>query len=161
MTQKALLQSAGDGTAVPQGYVGQKITWSTPPAAETALTTTETDWANASFQLTPGIWHIFCSVTALLITPAVIGAEAGIYLKITDGSNAVINQLDRSLYIRTQVAANAVSQSPIVMSDIITVTSTTTYKIRGQKYQSSGTADCRLYNTSPSSLSNFYAVRIA
>lgn len=25
MTQKALLQSAGDGTAVPQGYVGQQI----------------------------------------------------------------------------------------------------------------------------------------
>lgn len=57
MAQKNLLQSAGDGTAVPSGYVGETLR---------SLVSTETSWPVAtnvwgdlsSLQLTAGMWIV-------------------------------------------------------------------------------------------------------
>lgn len=56
MPQKQLLQSAGDGTAVPAGYIGQIIQVSpasnvTPGAAGATITLCQ-------ITLTPGVWQV-------------------------------------------------------------------------------------------------------
>ena len=59
MTQKALLQSAGDGTAVPAGYVGERIAFTSR-----AVTPTAGGWVatQSLVTLTPGIWLMFARV---------------------------------------------------------------------------------------------------
>ena len=52
MTQKALLQSAGDGTAVPQGYVGEVQVFSGRINMSTSYQT------NASGTLSAGTWLV-------------------------------------------------------------------------------------------------------
>jgi hypothetical protein len=49
MTQKSLLQSAGDGTAVPAGYVGETLR---------SLVSSETSWP-----VSTGVWGDFSSLT--------------------------------------------------------------------------------------------------
>lgn len=56
MTQKALLQSAGDGTAVPSGYVGEVI--SASPASNIVPTGSNVIITLASIVLTPGTWMV-------------------------------------------------------------------------------------------------------
>ena len=56
MTQKALLQGAGDGTAVPAGYVGQVIQAS--PATNITPGASGVNINICSITLTPGIWQI-------------------------------------------------------------------------------------------------------
>jgi hypothetical protein len=161
MTQKALLQSAGDGTAIAAGYVGQKIIWTTPPPSQQLVTTSETDWTNSSITLSPGVWQIFASIQCVAQVAPAVGAEQAIYLKITDSANTVINNLDKSIYIKNVAATPGAMQCVISMNDIVNISSSTTYKIRVLKYESGGSAQSYIYNASPSSFSHFYAVRIA
>ena len=56
MTQKALLQSAGDGTAVPAGYVGEKIKSSWVTGSVTAYTYTVL--GSTGITLNPGTYNI-------------------------------------------------------------------------------------------------------
>jgi hypothetical protein len=58
MTQKALLQSAGDGTAVPAGYVGETL-------SNTTTTTITTSFQNlVSITLNKGYWLVFGYISA-------------------------------------------------------------------------------------------------
>jgi len=58
MTQKALLQSAGDGSAVPAGYVGEVLSY----IFNTNQTTTATNQISLSDQtISAGRWIVFMS----------------------------------------------------------------------------------------------------
>jgi hypothetical protein len=155
------VQGRTDGSAVASGYIGQKITWTTPPPSQQLVTTTETDLTNSSITLTPGIWQIFASIQCVAQVAPAVGAEQAIYLKITDSANTVINNLDKSIYIKNVAAAPGAMQCVISMNDVVNISSSTTYKIRILKYESGGSAQSYIYNASPSSFSHFYAVRIA
>ena len=155
------VQGRTDGSAIASGYVGQKITWTTPPPSQQLVTTTETDWANSLITLTPGVWQIFASIQCVAQVAPAVGAEQAIYLKITDSGNVVINNLDKSIYIKNVAAAPGAMQCVISMNDVVNISSSTTYKIRTLKYESGGSAQSYIYNASPSSFSHFYAVRIA
>jgi hypothetical protein len=155
------VQGRTDGSAVASGYVGQKITWTTPPPSQQLVTTTETDWTNSSITLTPGVWQIFASIQCVAQLAAAVGAEQAIYVKITDAGNVVINNLDKSIYTKNVAASPGAMQCVISMNDVVNISSSTTYKIRVLKYESGGSAQSYIYNVAPSSFSHFYAVRIA
>lgn len=62
MTQKSLLQSAGDGTAVPAGYIGENITQYS--SSSTSVGGATTDFVQVT--LGPGVWFVTfnCAVYA-------------------------------------------------------------------------------------------------
>ena len=80
MTQKALLQSAGDGSAVPAGYVGEvrNFTSRTISATTTGMTA-----SLALDTLTPGRWHIVPNAAAV----ATAGATSAEVIISTNNSN--------------------------------------------------------------------------
>lgn len=78
MPNKQLLQSAGDGTAVPTGYVGENVT-------NTSTTTITTSFQNlVSITLNKGYWLVFGYISAgsntncnLQARIAVAGSQVG------------------------------------------------------------------------------------
>lgn len=157
MTQKSLLQSAGDGTAVPSGYVGQVVTWSTAPGTFTVLTT-ETDWPNATFTLSPGVWLVAFHIQVDGRTPSGAGTEVGATVKVTNSSNVTQGELvcsSRATNVSQLTISSILSQSAV-----LNVTTETTYKIRSYRYEVGGNGPYNLLN-SDANRSKFYAVRIA
>lgn len=77
MTQKALLQSAGDGTAVPSGYVGEKIIAS-QSSGTFAQSTNANQWYDLlSTPITKGIWDVYIFVSGIggsILTNSFVGA---------------------------------------------------------------------------------------
>lgn len=144
------------GTTVPTGYVGEKITWSTPPSGQ-SLTTTETDWINAVINLTPGVWHIFANIQLNYGCGATAGALGSSQFKITDFSNNVVQNLHKQLAVG---GSNNICTSGITSSGIITLTSNASYKIRVFRFDSVGTNSGNVYNQA-TAYSEFYAIRIA
>jgi len=86
MTQKALLQSAGDGTAVPDGYVGQRLTASgTQTGSASGVVTVN---LGTGVTLTPGVWIVQAMAEASLIAPR------RLEIWITNSANAQISDSD-------------------------------------------------------------------
>lgn len=148
------------GTAIAAGYVGEKITWTTPPATTTTVTTTLTDWANATFTLTPGAWMIYANITARVSSGAIAANESSVVLALTNASNTVIQNQQKQITVSTPSAGSASIISVIPLSCFENISTSTTYKLRWQRVDSAGTGSGTLYNTT-SVFSDFYAVRIA
>lgn len=148
-----------DGVAVSAGKVGEKITWNTPPASVT-LTTTESDWTNATFTLTPGVWLVNYSIQTSANPPSVAGAVLTSVVRVTDSSNAIVQNSDKQMTAISPTAASLTINSIIAGSFIVNISSNTTYKIRIQKSESGGVGIGAVYNQS-SARSEFYGVRIA
>lgn len=157
MTQKALLQSAGDGTAVPAGYVGERITWITAPSSF-APTTVETDWTNAFITLTPGIWMVVANIEMGYGSNS--GGSGNTQFKITDSSNNLIQNMNKQVGGTVPGTSGWAIYGVASGSFIANLSSTTTYKIRVFKVDGSGVGNSNVFNTS-SAYSEFYAVRIA
>jgi hypothetical protein len=79
MTQKSLLQSAGDGTAVPSGYVGERFSLT---GSDIGLSTSTT--SVISQPLTAGIWLINAGVSA------VSSANNTIFVSVYQGSTSTL-----------------------------------------------------------------------
>lgn len=148
------------GSAVPTGFIGEKITWVTPPANFTA-STTEADWTNASLVITSGTWLIVANIQANLETGASAGNFSELRIKITDSSNAIVQQMDQQLSTRNSTGTNSTwVTSTLAFSFIANLNSSTTYKIRAQRVDGTGVGTATVYN-SADKRSHFFAVRIA
>lgn len=149
-----------DGVALNAGEVGEKITWTTPPTDQTA-TTTEADWTNAVLPLTSGVWLVQASVMGLITTASAANANAALQIKITDTSNVVVQQMDKSMYAGTLSTVTGVSMiGNVNFSFVANVSTSTSYKIRIKKTEAGGTATVQVYNSS-TEFSQFFAIRIA
>lgn len=157
MANKQVLQSAGDGTAVPVGYVGEKITWISAPST-VALSISEADWTNASITFGAGVWLICANILTSATPNNVAGSNATAVVRITDSSNNIIQTMDKQLFITTPTNGVAGIVTTLSFSLIANVNGSTTYKIRAFKAEASAT--CNLYNQA-FARSEFFAVRIA
>jgi len=83
MTQKSLLQSAGDGTAVPAGYVGEVLTSSGTQTGSASGTITVN--MGTGVTLTPGTWIVQGW------SEASVQAARRLEAYIIDGSNALLD----------------------------------------------------------------------
>lgn len=157
MTQKALLQSAGDGTAVPAGYVGERKLASA--SADISLSTSISD-VGLSFTLEPGEWVVGYRASVYLNNPTGSNANNFVNLVITDGSNVAISGSGSDISVQAQ-PANAVT-SPIIPVQCevpLTVTVNQTVKLRGLRANVS--ANTSLLHDGTYRITRLYARRIA
>lgn len=146
------------GSAVPTGFIGEKITWASAPSSQNF--TTEADWTNASIVLTSGIWQVFASISCLYFTGNTSGDSGRLTVKITDSSNTVVQEMEKSIGIKTAGNVDVSTTGVLTFNFIANLNSSTTYKIRAVKTDSTGTGFSTVYNQA-SFRSQFYAVRIA
>lgn len=150
---------AADGVAPVTGMLGERVTWSVQPITQ-SVTVSETDWTNSSITLGVGTWLLSAQVCATIQLTATAGNDSELNVKITDASNNEINRQSRSIRARTPAAAINLTTQVISLSTVVSISSTTTYKIRVKKQDNVGTAAVSVYNEA-SNYSDFYAIRIA
>jgi len=135
MPQKTLLQSAGDGTAVPAGYVGElpaisSVTAIAPGASAAYKSVT-------SITVNKGIYLVFAKLDFELSATGITGLSA-IGGGISTQTNALDNNLQRVL-MGTSVATNAdLTVSPRYFS--VSSDNTSFYLVSRIDYSSLGTA---------------------
>jgi hypothetical protein len=150
---------ATDGVAPVTGMLGEKVTWSVQPITQ-SVTVSETDWTNSSITLGAGTWLLSAQVCATIQLTATAGNDSELNVKITDASNNEINRQSRSIRARTPASAINLTTQVISLSTVVSISSTTTYKIRVRKQDNVGTAAVSVYNEA-SNYSDFFAIRIA
>ena len=156
------LTGAAATTAVTagSGKVGEKVTWTTSPSTQ-SLTVTETDWTNATFTLSAGVWVITALVQLGYTTGTTSGNGGAALCKLTDSSNTLIQTQYQQIGITT--AANAAVQLTgiVAINCVETITSgTKTYKLRVLKADGIGVGSGTVYNQN-TIYSTFFAIRIA
>lgn len=144
-----------DGVAVAGGYVGEKITWTSAPSTQ-SLSTSDSDWINATFTLTPGIWLIQYHIQYSLGVGASGDVSLDLYLRDSSGNLIqTANQQPRWAQAGAgtlfSVASCSVVESPSVSK---------TYKITARYRNNAGTNSASLLNA-VGGYSQFFAVRIA
>jgi hypothetical protein len=144
------------GVAPAAGVIGQKIE---ATITTTSSITSETDITNASLTLTAGVWDIFYSCTARVVSGSTAGNNTDITIKITNSANAQIGKSARSMRCRTVAAlANDVICS-LSASETVAISGSTVYKLRALKTDNAGTGTVEVFNSGQLE-SCFYAVRI-
>lgn len=138
--------------------LGEKITWTTTPINQT-LTTSEADWSNASITLSAGVWLVVANIHFDWATGSAAGNKTGVVAKITDSSNAVVQNMNKLLVAATSAAVAINPAGIIPMSFIANISNTTTYKIRSLRVDYSGTGSAAITN-SGGEFSEFFAIRI-
>lgn len=146
------------GAAIAAGYIGEKITWTTAPINQ-VLTTSEADWTNATITLSAGTWLITANIYLDVFTGAVAGNNTSGYWKMTDSLNNVVQLMDKSLLARTSAAAINDLQTTVSGSCAVSISSSTTYKIRAYYANGAGSGGAYIVNQAQAR-SEFYAVRI-
>jgi hypothetical protein len=91
MTAKAQLQSAGDGTAVPAGYVGQVISGASD--GTTTVAGSNTDKVVTTLSLSPGNWLIVGSVYFDPSGTTTIRLQSSISTGTLSGAGTILNIL--------------------------------------------------------------------
>lgn len=145
------------GTIVPTGMLGEKITWTTPPAGQ-VFTTTEADWTNATISLTAGVWLVTANLNYKVATAASSGSFGAIFAKITDSSNNIVDNQDKQAALSSESATGTSMVGTLAFNFVANLTTTTTYKIRGRNNVAG--SDTRL-NNDATARSEFFAIRIA
>jgi len=146
------------GTAAAAGYIGEKITWASAPATA-AIGTSVADWTNASLPLTAGTWLVVANITADAYTAATAGTYAVSTVSITDSSNTVVQNQEKSIGALTPANGNQRNLGVLSFSFVANLNGSTTYKIRAVRASTAGNAG-NLYNEA-SYRSEFFAIRIA
>jgi len=159
MIQPGFQTGKTDGVAIGAGFIGEKITWTTPPGT-LVLGTSEADWTNAFLTLTPGVWQIYASIVATYVTGTTANNAGYASVKITDSSNVIVQEMDKNLYVITPAANSNQIITSIPLSFVANVSVSTVYKIRASRTDLSGTGSGQLRNGS-TERSHFFAVRIA
>jgi len=110
-------------------------------------TATDTDLSGASLSLTPGRWEVSYSVSTQIAvgtgTPAAVAART----KITNSSNVDVPKTQRVSYISAATGTSLSDTSEATV--IIDVAATTTYKIRIQSIQVTGSGGSATWYNSP------------
>jgi len=157
MTQKSQLQSAGDGTAVPSGYVGERKISSA--STNITLSTSVSD-IGLSFTLEPGEWIVGYRASVYLNNPTGSSATNSVNLIITDGNNVAISRSGSDISIQNQPASNATSPIIPVQCEVpLTVTANQTVKLRG--FRANVSANTSLLHDDIYRITMLYARRIA
>jgi hypothetical protein len=162
-TSSGLVSASGlpgntTGNAISAGYVGQVITWTTPPATTSVTTTTFADWTNATFTLTPGIWLICASVAAKIVPPSSAGLNTYLSLQLYDATNSAQIAYKALSCGASTSSAGSVTNASLAFYNTVNLTSSTQYKLR---YSYSGSLGTVLVYNETLSTSEFFAVRIA
>jgi len=146
------------GSAVPAGYIGEKITWASAPSTA-AITGTLADWSNATITLTAGTWLVVANITADAYTAATAGTYCQTNISITDSSNNVVQNQDKSIAALTPANSNMRNLCTVAFSFVANLNASTTYKIRGVRSSATGNAG-NFYNEA-GYRSEFFGLRIA
>lgn len=120
MTQKALLQSAGDGTAVPSGYIGQVL--------QTTQGVTATLGAAAnltSLSVTPGVWLLTAEFSVL----DTAGASNYYYFGISTNSGSFTGTTRGYNYAEVYTLASVGKASGSLLVPVVVSTTTTYYLV--------------------------------
>lgn len=143
------------GSAISTGYIGEVVSATLSTGNQTMPTGSATDVTNSSISLTAGVWqlHVYCA--GEVIGGAGDGAGS---VFVADSSNTVLPggkifiAQPNGVYIYGKIFNTVIAP--------ITISSTTSYKLRIFRDTANGTAT--FYHTSVSAGdSKFYAVRIA
>lgn len=163
MANKQSLQAAGDGTAVPAGYIGERITWTTPPTSANGITTTtESDWLNATFTIGAGVWLIHVSGNVVLVTGATSGNDVETFIKVTDNSSALIGTMVTSARLKAVANVQAVATFPYCIQEVYTTSAASTLlKLRIKRTDNAGTGNTSTFYNEANNYARFFAVRIA
>ena len=151
MTQKALLQSAGDGTAVPQGYVGEVRSFVQSAPINIS---SNTNWTNLGSVIVPkGTWEVYgySVITQTGSASFSEGCTIAYSLDSTSGFSDFDTSAARTNTIAASMTATAVTQARFVASGtfgVLNVLSDTTYYFKFRNVISSGSVDligCKLF----------------
>ena len=157
-TNGVQIKGRTSGSAIAAGYVGEKITWASAPST-TATPTTIADWTNASIPLTSGTWLVIANIMADAYTAATAGTNAITTISITDSSNNVVQNQEKSVQCLTPANGNMRTVTCLSFGFVANLNASTTYKIRHVRNSVSGNAG-NSYNEA-SYRSEFFAIRIA
>ena len=160
MSNKSILSTPRtDGTAVPAGYIGEVVTWTTPPTTQ-SLTTTLTDWTNAFITLNKGRWLINVQVSASYFSGTTTGADGGTEVQITNSSNSIIQNMDNVFSGGKSTGQSIIARGTLSFSAVVDVSSDgTIYKIRARYFDNAGSGSGAVEN-GPDIRSRFFAVRL-
>jgi hypothetical protein len=156
-----IISSAGvlgatSGSAVTTGFVGEKLTWATPPVDQTI--TTLTDWTNANIVLSAGVWMVTASVQVLYGGNTSANTFGFATVQITDSSNVIIQNQQQIAGVQFTGASSSINgQGSVVFAFVASVSGSTTYKIRASG-NTNGTV--KVLNSS-NGQSTLFATRIA
>jgi hypothetical protein len=135
------------------------VTWATPPSASTfAFTTSYVDWPNATIVLPAGVWHVVLNMFMTIGTGAAAGDLEIAAAKVTDSSDNIVGDCERSIAVKTVAAIVNVAIHSLNLS-YVDLTGSKTIKVRVMK---SDTVGVGFANTShgPSGYAQFYAIKI-
>jgi hypothetical protein len=151
-----------DGASTTSGYIGERLTWATPPVDQ-VVTTTETDWTNANIVLTPGRWLLVAEIVATVQTGSGTSVDVSNIVTITDTANVKLADMARVLRASwsSATAGSVGNYGVLTMSHVVNTNTNTTYKIRLQRNDGGAAGTANALNTGPTLKSNFYAIRIA
>jgi hypothetical protein len=128
MTQKALLESAGDGTAIQAGYVGEVISGVQTGTTISVAANTWTDITNCSITLTPGLWDLSAYVHANNAAPTgFVYWAAGV--TTTSGNNAPTSYGDRVSYT-TSAPNSTIGNTQTISTTRVNLSSNTTFYLK-------------------------------
>jgi len=152
MSNKQLLQSAGDGTAVPAGYVGE-VQLANPVANVTpGASVQDLNKTVVSITLTPGVWAVSGVVT---VNPGTAVGLKFAYVGISLTNNGSDNSTKNNITgLDIASSSNSTRYFPTPTRVLTLTSSTTVYLVAGIEYTTLGTC---LFST----ISSIQAVRIA
>lgn len=159
LVQGGRLPGSTSGVAIEAGKVGEVVTWASAPSTQ-SLTTSVADWTNASIILSAGVWQIFANITVQVATGTGAANSTTGVAYVTDSSNNVIQNMESGIVATTPSAATTLVTGMLSLSAVVSVSVSSTYKIRGIRIDGAGTGSAQLRNQG-ASYSRFYAVRIA
>jgi hypothetical protein len=138
------------GGAVPAGRVGEVVTWESVPTP-IVTTTTLTDWSGATFTLTPGTWFISGILFLEVTTAADSTFTYANNCLLTTGADVEVTRV--TLFCKSPSAAATRIMADLTLSAVVSISSSTVYKLRGSKSTGAGASSI--------TGRSFYAVRIA
>lgn len=162
MANKAKLQQAGDGTAIPSGFVGEVVNATGVTDIEQATPTSNTYYdLGGSLPLTAGTWKIVLRAWVFGVTPGSISGE--VTPIIIGALRTSANVLLDDCFVACGAVNGVTFSGALHISRVVTISSSTTYKASGKWISNSGTATLGkiAMQVATSNRGAFYAVRIA
>jgi len=158
MTAKAQLQSAGDGTAVPSGYVGETKVVNLS-GTSFVPSTSLADVTGLSMTLDSGVWQVKYQATVYLQNNAA-ATTTFINLVLTDGSNNQIANTQSQTLVENLPTSGIAPILSVEKSAVWVVSGTQTLKLRAIKSSNAGNT-ALLNETASYRITAIMATRIA
>jgi len=153
------VQGRIDGNAPTAGYIGQVV--SQIGDMTTTSIGAETDVANSSITLSPGTWLLRYDISGQYATGTTSGNAGFVAVFIANNSNTEIGKTRKRIYAITRTAAAMTSIQTATGSTVVSISSSTLYKLRTYRTDISGTGTGEIRDNDTHVNCTFYAVRIA